>query len=103
MGQPNNETIELYRSPNGGLFTLDSIPGVRDYSKRDYLDIDKVEDIKQNDRIIRVTANQYWYKTDDIGLMIKYLLSNKRIVGAREIEANKLYKWIRECFTNSLF
>ena len=88
---------------NNGNFLIDSIPGVRDYSQRGYIPAEVAEDINGNDRIIRVSARNYWYETDDLGRMIHHLLMNKRLLSARQAEADKLYKWIRECFTERLF
>lgn len=91
MGQPNrHDGLEiLYANPN---FLLDSIPGVRDYQGN----------VSNGDRIIRVTANHYWYKTEDLGRMIQYLLMNKEILAARKIEAQKIYQYIQQCFNGRL-
>ena len=97
----NSEIKELYRPPNGTLFLIDSIPGVRDYSQREHISPDIATDINNNDKIIRVTAKNYWYKTDDLGRMIYHLLMNKRMLSARQAEADKLYKWIRRCFVEA--
>lgn len=92
-------TTIRYTSPTGHFIIIEQ-DGMRDY--RRYQSPTGNQLITNDKRYLIRVDNPYQYLTADIGEMAYWLIKNKSIQAAKEVEANKVIKRIQEALQGRL-
>lgn len=100
---PKYNTIYRNVAKNSLRFAIEEREGIRDYSQRNYLPAELAAEINDKDKLLLITADPHYpFTTDDIGEMAYRLLINKILPSARQVEADKIQKYIRKAFMTEL-